>query len=248
VQQALRVAMSSVDMNDPRTRERINKYKEERRTYLRQQVTSDPNGNDPTTEDPTESKTSPHNSLKSIEISTCSISSVESVSLDGTKTTSNATETTSSRVVESPRKRAFTDDVPVPIVNHTKAIKTEIVKSSISMLPKKFTAISVVSSTATVAKDEPADEINVKEKIALWTHQKTPASMEEKAVTKLYRPVLKESPSLPVEVFANPVLRREITSSSMGISRTKETVKVSRPEGGAKKIKDMAAFFEAKRF
>ncbi|CAG7836078.1 unnamed protein product [Allacma fusca] len=273
VQQALRVAMSSVDMNDPSTRERIEKYKEERRNYLRQKINSEIGQKSPSSE----SKSSVC-SMKSPDRD--SISSTDSVFTTATVKIISPSESNGNinvnRCSESPRKRAFSEDIPSAYFNQIKTIKTDSFPAVKPMLmspqtpPTKHSVNANISSSESMSsmsaqEDGSQEEVNVKEKVALWAVRKRALSTntssstttttsehnihKTKDDTPFPKPILKEAVSLPPEGFTKlPILRREVTASSVEISKTTTTKLRSSSTNGGKKIKDMAAFFEAKQF
>lgn len=277
-QSALRVAMSSVDMNDPSTRERIEKYKEERRNFLRQKINSEISGEKPSS---MESRSSV-GSVKSPDRD--SVSSCDSVFTTNSikPVEPSAQPAVISRCTESPRKRAFSEDVPSSHVNQTKAIKTEqfagakpmVIIDNPTSAAKAFKSTPESSSDSLASSHscevtESTEEINVKEKVAMWTTKKRACSTgvstsdhgglhktkDEQTFSTVMKPVLKEAVSLPPEGFTKlPVLRKEVMSASMELSKksTTTTTKLrtasSTSAGGGKKIKDMAAFFEGKQF
>jgi len=215
--------MSSVDMNDPSTRERIEKYKEERRTFLRQKICSEISGQKSPSSDGKESpspKKSPSND--------------ESFSIQTVFSKITHTAEIGSKFSESPRKRAFSEDVPPAYANSTKSIKTELIRPSNNQKELSNKGL------------ETAEDINVKEKIAMWTVQKKEMSRSTLSCAE----IKDVNPSLtgnrPIEKFVKPILRREVTTSSIEISKSTIT-RLGRTDSG-KKIKDMAAFFEGKQF
>jgi hypothetical protein len=276
VQQALRVAMSSVDMNDPSTRERIEKYKEERRTFLRQKITEGISQKSPTS--PIEGK---YPSLSDADGSLSPVDSVFSTSSSGKVTTTTTTMMTSSTInsnnstseapamklliSDSPRKRAFTEGIPPTTPpNSTKTVKKEDAKILQSQ-PIVAKIYSPEGPTKPKKDDSgsPQEEINVKEKIAMWTHQKrkeVSRSTHSSSCTEISKEMttttMRERPQESYLIEKNkPVLRREVTTSSIEIKSKVTRVGgnvgggggLGRTESG-KKIKDMAAFFEGKKF
>lgn len=295
---ALRVAMSSVDMNDPSRRERIEKYKEERRSFLRQKINSELTAQQ-------KSPTDGAQQLVSLKSPVSDVSDSEHSSL-----------VCSNRVSESPRKRAFSEDSPTGVgVNTTnKSIKTDPFSLKCAFLSSSTTTTSCTKVTETslnptgdgglesvssstivssMTKSETAEEINVRERVAMWssssptsqssqkkenqqcggnqrvvsstatmTHSTSSSSISSTSCSlssgghaSLGTPV---SPPKHVGAISTsttefpkaskPVLRRELTTSAIEVSKSKLT-KVGRTNSeGTKKIKDMAAFFEAKQF
>jgi len=278
VQQALRVAMSSVDMNDPSTRERIEKYKEERRTFLRQKInegisqkspTSPSESKDPNKPSPDGSYTSIESVFSSSKVTTATINS-SSTGSSGNADASNDISTSKLPNFESPRKRAFSEDIPVLYSNSTKSFKTE--ESSTPLVAKIYSSVGEAVHKGNLSSPEqvtsPQDEINVKEKIALWTLQKKNETCRStRSCTELTKEVVLTRQKCPPvtrdleckSFNVKPILRREVTTSSIEIKSKMTRVTgantggvspvstLGRSESG-KKIKDMAAFFEAKKF
>lgn len=306
---ALRVAMSSVDMNDPSRRERIEKYKEERRSFLRQKINSELTAQQ---KSPTEGGAQQIVFLKS--------------------PISDAPETepiniSTNRTSESPRKRAFSEDFPTTGNNNTtnKSIKTDpfslkcaflastttttsstkVIETSLNTAGGKETLSSSSSTTVTSSTKsvDTAEEINVRERVAMWSSTSSQPQKKEsqpqqpsgivggqqrlQSTTSSFTISTSSSATTtsPQAIVNNgsvnsaggtnnntslvnsaklvgalststtefpkvskPLLRRELTTSAIEVSKSKLT-KVGRTNSeGAKKIKDMAAFFEAKQF
>jgi hypothetical protein len=253
--------MSSVDMNDPSRRERIEKYKEERRIFLRQKISSEitepPHTPKPSLSSTSDSAKCSILSLKSPDRT--SFSSVENDSVfppsEDQQQSGKKFNSTSSSTIESPRKRAFSEDVSPgsgsPNQSVTKSIKTE----------------------------QTIEEINVREKVAAWTtsdrriysHSASTSFMELGSPKSGAKAGLKEAMSLPIEGFESSanntpkhqlLFRRDYSpTASLEITKSK-MISSSRTSGGGvgggysgnangnngKKIKDIAAFFERKGF
>ncbi|CAL8099899.1 unnamed protein product [Orchesella dallaii] len=287
-QQALRVVMSSVDMNDPSRRERIEKYKEERRSFLRQKINSELTSQKPG-DNLSMSPKSPDNlSLQSLD------SPIDPFKVKcGSITPDSESNSTGSlnRFSESPRKRAFSEDCPIGGSNTTKSIKTDpfslkcaflgsTTTSSTKLVETSISTTTVTSTdaiTSTTGKVETAEEINVRERVAMWSTQKKKelvrnteyhkdGNVQGQRLQSASTFTLSQSTQSVVSCGTNnkgalttsttefpkvskPLLRRELTTSAIEISKSKLT-KVGRTnsEGTKGKIKDMAAFFENKQF
>ncbi|ODM89527.1 GTPase-activating protein CdGAPr, partial [Orchesella cincta] len=290
-QQALRVVMSSVDMNDPSRRERIEKYKEERRSFLRQKINSELTSQKPGDNNMSMSPKSPDNlSLQSLDSPVDHPSKGKCGSITPESSESNSMGSLN-RSLESPRKRAFSEeDCPLGSgSNTTKSIKTDpfslkcafLGSTTTSSTKLVETSVSTSADSVTTIKSvETAEEINVRERVAMWSssqkkelvrnteyHNKE-GNMQVQGQQRLQSAstfTLSQSTQSVANCGTNnkgalststtefpkvskPLLRRELTTSAIEISKSKLT-KVGRTNSeGTKKIKDMAAFFEAKQF
>lgn len=252
VQHAIRVAMSSVDMNDPSTRERIEKYKEERRTFLRQRITSEITLEGTSIKSPSSDDMSSGDTiaLTAEEVLGNRLNANDPSFSSSTTVTNMPTTNSSTQILtltgsssnkspsDSPRKRAFSEDIPLHFSNsHSYSTRTKSIKTEAD-----FTKYSEESSSIQSLATQ--EEINVKEKIALWALQKKEMSKSTLSCSEIFNRSSADPTSH--KSFVKPILRREVTTSSIEINKCK--LNVARGEGGGKKIKDMAAFFEAKRF
>lgn len=269
VQNALRVAMSSVDMNDPNTRERIEKYKEERRSFLRQRITSEINllgseiiqklddeekDKQPTSVIYPPATTTPSNfsdilSNQATATSVSSTTTISSTTRSNSCSTQVMTFTTSNNKSissgDSPRKRAFSEDIPTPPFSNSYFTKTKSIKTEPEF--KKYSEESSITKSSTTTTQE---EINVKEKIALWTLQKKEMSKSTLSCAEIAN---NESSTIESTIshkpFVKPILRREVTTSCIEISKCKLNVPREDVGGSSgKKIKDIKDFFESKKF
>lgn len=269
--------MSSVDMNDPNTRDRIEKYKEERRLFLRQKLGTE-TGDLPkgcyNSELIKAFVTGVTNSAERSFNKTSSDNYSDNVVLQANLRNANVTEEQIKSCIDSPRKRAFSEDAHQGkcSVNQNKAIKTEnpaSFENNNQLASNNVPSTSLTLSSANL--ELVSEEINVREKVALWSTavvgsvEKKPYSSPyvdslQRSTTSRSKPILVERCSLPVEptmkissstgAVQPPVttgLRRELTTGSIDMEKLKLSTKVNNLRDN-KKIKDMAAFFEGKHF